>query len=196
MFIVPNCGTSPGRARDTVPWFLGGLVLGEGGAGWMHGVPPCPRCGETDRVQKVSGILASQTSTHASTTVGYAAGSTAILGTNGRGATTLARRLAPPRPPSGLAVAFLMLLALGALAVCGWQLYAAVSPLGRVDYGEAPSLAVVLAGASLLVAGFLAHWAATTSQAVQARVPAWREAMAKWNSSWYCHRCDETYLES
>jgi hypothetical protein len=144
----------------------------------------CPSCGQTDQTVKVKSVHAAGSQTSRVTVDGTVRGTpihaTARISTK----TRLARRLAPPpslKSPAPSTAVFLI---------------AAFVILGSVDSlidGTAADNAswAVVGLIAMIVSGPIA-WCRFTQQ--RQHGPAVADAQARWRASWYCRRCDKTYL--
>jgi len=186
----------------------------------------CPHCGENDKVQKVSAIVAGQTYDIHGTSIEsqvytdkegkthYQSSSVPYSGTQ---ISVLAQRLSPPRKPSAGSDTLVFLLVFGLwifAALCGlMSLYvAAVMLFGHsTPYISSTSERIreaVMWGGMFMVfaipAGIIGTVIYKVSSAarkkklvqVQADMPRWENAVERWNRLYYCFRDDNVFIPS
>ena len=165
----------------------------------------CAHCG-SDQIQKVTAIVNAGTSSSGGAAVSWEPGPNGqmvqhVVPYHGTSTSRLASMLAAPAgprvnmiPPSadmeGCGLAFL-----GAIFV-GVGLWCAVGLWGENLHAFAPIPCVV--------AAFLVRWLWRTYAAMKERyrqacrdaerqVPQWKQAVARWEALYYCHRCDHVF---
>lgn len=170
----------------------------------------CPRCGQIDRVLKVSAIVASGTTTGTTVGVGLGmgremgSGRSVVLGETFNATTTsqsaLAQRLAPPVRPS---VHIPWWLAPGVVGLIVLAIVAANGGFAALFIGLA--VASMFGGggvaAYLIAIGAVGAWYFTTRARVRRsqeafvaqNLPLWKTALATWQRLHYCQRCDGVF---
>ena len=157
----------------------------------------CPHCQREDRVQKVSALVASGTTT--GTAYGWTVGRAGRSRFHGntvewsRQQTVLATLLAPPRQPrlgaEAAAVVALVLLS-------GWFLCVFSQAAVVVEEANWVFFMVWAVFVALPVMLFVLHIRSMRRQMVErhrARQE-WQQKMQRWEALYYCHRCDGVFL--
>lgn len=163
----------------------------------------CPRCQEMDRVQKVSAIVnagtASGNYTGFADGVGYSANGPVYMNEyialSGNSQTSLGRLLSPPHQPTyNRSLGFWSVGALGILwIVLAFILLTIITNFQAMmdGYGIA---ALICAGLISLI--YYGHNNRVSKERAwaESQMPGWQRVMAKWNSLYYCHRCDSVFI--
>lgn len=147
----------------------------------LDNAPICPSCSQLDAVRKASSIY---TQGVASQSVALTGGMGTVTGQS-TSVTGLSRRLAPPPRPVNKGLPYILTAAiLGAMTIFGLLLSS--SPLAQKD---APYLfaALGLASIVLLVNGL------NLKARYTKEMSGWQPAAAKWNTLFYCSRCDGVF---
>lgn len=179
--------------------------------------PQCPRCGRSDRVQKVSGVFSAgtQSSIHSGPTVGVAApvgsgrpaivaGSTVLRGFQ---QTALSGMLAPPSQPAYKSVTIMAVIA-GLIWFAIWLCLIAPLSFGtltgtdwsRVEGGMVVATTLFVIGLLSLLAPIvaLAVWASSANSKrkrnFERDMSVWRTAMERWQQLYYCEIDDCVFL--
>lgn len=151
----------------------------------------CPKCGKVDRVQKASGIYSSGVSSgrfSGSTWAWDSDGSFVTL--SGHTQTELSRLLSPPKKPSSLDLAGVLLVLLG-LAWC--SLFEFVGALSVLLAGLGCILMLAgLLGVPLIPLGLMRIQ--SRSKGFPIEKERWETAMRRWESLYYCARDDGVFV--
>ena len=140
--------------------------------------PYCPYCGQLDQTRALSAI--------------YDAGTPWIAGATGtrRSQTRLAARLAPPPRPQRR----------GAGCGCGWLVVLALALLALrtlvpLPLSITPDTELLLVLVALVAFGMsrVAHWL-RRRRAFQRELQAWEVDLITWRHTYYCGRCDVTFI--
>jgi hypothetical protein len=158
----------------------------------------CPKCGLNDKVQKVTSIVTSGTTTG---TVTYY--DNAMYQTT----TGLAQRLMPPREPTIDRPGFCSLILL--LLFLGWSIYVLIWLLVMSQTQNAQTVQLqallgvavifgVIGGPGLIFAVIVLVSRKKTAERgkeQEEQLPVWRAAIERWNRLYNCFRCDAVHVE-
>ncbi|MEN9938337.1 MAG: hypothetical protein RLZZ387_4916 [Chloroflexota bacterium] len=157
--------------------------------------PNCPCCHSTQAVQRVAAIVSGGTRQVRVVTAD-------LMPAAGVSRSNLAQLLAPPRQPGGgwlTAIALLGLLILSVPASCmvtavivglQGQTFEAAFASGAVE-----RIFLAVAGVATLIAIAIAIGLSQLGERGRREASErWNRQMARWQQSWYCHRCHATFV--
>jgi hypothetical protein len=160
--------------------------------------PTCPSCGEVDTVRKASAVNASGTHTTSyEIPVVYGSGEDQYTRIEQRTATsqtpTAARLEPPPKPRGGIS-----LIGFGV----GWALpssfigFIVTNRIYKDVYSRIPAEKYWLPILAVLVIGIVvaAIWNQEQAKAAAKALPIWQYAIRRWNTLFYCMRCDGVFI--
>lgn len=157
--------------------------------------PSCPCCHSPQAVQRVAAIVSGGTRQVRIVTAD-------LIPAAGVSQSNLAHLLAPPRQPGGGWLPIIALLGLLILSVPASCIVTAVivglqgqAFEAAFASGAAERIFLAVAGVAALVAIGLAVGLSQLGERGRREANArWNKQMARWQQSWYCHRCHATFV--
>jgi len=173
----------------------------------------CPQCGQIDSVRKVSAIVSDGTSSSWYSGYGDGIGYSAhgmmvmdeVMTFTGSSQTELSHLLSPPIRPSerSLFGIFLVMLLIGLLGListtCGFIGIFATEPGALGNYttelgaGGMYIFGILCLSLGVLVLIILLRNSKDEKIRVEREMPAWINAIYRWQQLYYCFRCDGVY---